>query len=66
MGTFLFEINSLNIYNMYKVISNALKVISIIVLILTCIAIISDEISRATLLAVIAFYTDYQSDRLAK
>lgn len=50
---------------MYKVISNLLKVLSIILMILTCIAIIRGEISRATLLTVIAFYTDYQANRFA-
>lgn len=51
---------------MYKVISNLLKVMSIITLIFMYIAIIGNEISRATLLAIFAFYIDYQSDKFAK
>lgn len=47
---------------MYKVVSISLKVLSLILLILTCIAVIHDEISRATLLAVLAFYSNYQAN----
>lgn len=50
---------------MYKTLSVLLKVLSIILMILTCIAAIHDEISRATLLAVLAFYSDYQANRFA-
>jgi len=50
---------------MNKTISKLLKVLSIILMILTCIAIISGKISRATLSAVLAFYIDYQANRLA-
>lgn len=44
----------------------SIKVLSIILIILTCVAVIYDKISSATLLAVLAFYTGYQSDRFAK
>lgn len=40
-----------------------MKVLSIIIMILMCIAIISDEISSAILFAVLAFYTDYQANK---
>lgn len=48
---------------MYKTLSVLLKVLSIILMILVCIAVIYDEISRATLLAVLAFYSDYQANK---